>query len=519
MVLSRADQENLQRRLQNIVPKADFEKWAFDGRLLDAFKQLNFPSEVIDAVTESAKDPNCTKQFWHLEPQLETIAEFLSEEKPSARYTNNCRAARVLLMKSMPKAELSFRDLDDNAINLISNKNGSPGAIASGTKLNSWDKIMEYTRMIDSLIHSDKEFCDIFIPTMPFHRSQISNVMKDGHYNPEFKYKDRLIEGVDGATCVYEATHGYDVYQTFKTKWVNYAGGKNPLDLRQTIWEWRSLRYWLGTDFSKFDMHLPSWLLEMCFDILREQYFPNLSKDEIKEWKWIEYNFIHTHMITPDLRVVAKHKGIPSGSFFTQIIGTMANLLMQLTGLAAVSGCRSVHEKVSWVEEMIYNHHRREFMMIGMGDDCLLFFNRSINESFVRAHCQAITNIFGVEVKFEKSDWGSFREDPLFLKREWRSNGEFQDPASMMINVIHNERARTYEGYNPWHIILGLKLTYSESFSYGVTLGAITKKMKQEGITLEGIRHIPMEAMPGVFRGLGDNPGDLLFRWVEPYFS
>lgn len=44
--------------------------------------------------------------------------------------------------------------------------------------------------------------------------------------------------------------------------------------------------------------------------------------------KWIKWNFINTKIMLPDGRMVRKTHGIPSGSYFTSLVGSLANAVI-----------------------------------------------------------------------------------------------------------------------------------------------------------------------------------------------
>jgi hypothetical protein len=509
-ILSRAEKEELISRVSQV--KQDFEKRAFDGAMLDAIKTF-LPAEDFKVIQDSAKDDRCTKQFYHIEPMMDHLNHFLGYEVKDRRGSNAYRAARVLLMKHLPKAHLIPYDIDEVGLGLFSNVKGAAGAIAKGSKGANESICKDVASRITSAISDGKDFNDIFIPTMCYHRSQISDTVEDGHFNPDFKMKDRMVEGVDGGTTLLEASYFKPVYDLWKPEWVSYAGGKTPGQIRQTIRNWRSHNDWLGTDFSKFDMHLPSWLLEDAFSILKETYY---DKEYWSVIDWISHNFIHTVMIGPDGQLYKKHKGIPSGSFCTQIIGTMVNLLMNLTGIAVLTGKLKTHQMVSEMETLVVHPKYRQLMMMGMGDDCLIFFDRThIDGKYVSKLAEVITKMFGVEVQPAKTDFGDEFHDPLFLKREWRLGGEYQKPTKLFINLIHPEHDRKYDTYSPWHILYGMWLTYRFSFPSSMGESVFFEKMREHPAGIEALRDIPLSELPGVFRGFGESPVLMLYEWAK----
>lgn len=88
------------------------------------------------------------------------------------------------------------------------------------------------------------------------------------------------------------------------------------------------LRYGIGTDFESFDSYPQPWLIRDAFEILRENI---LFKDKMVEHSF-EYSikhFIETPVVMPDGRMWLKRLGLPSGSYFTQLLGSIMNHIVQ----------------------------------------------------------------------------------------------------------------------------------------------------------------------------------------------
>lgn len=93
-----------------------------------------------------------------------------------------------------------------------------------------------------------------------------------------------------------------------------------------------------GLDFSSFDTKVPSWLIHVAFDILKQnvdfetwQGKP-VSKRDRQKWRnvWdgmVNY-FINTPILMPDGRMFRKYRGVPSGSWWTQMIDSVVNYIL-----------------------------------------------------------------------------------------------------------------------------------------------------------------------------------------------
>jgi hypothetical protein len=67
-------------------------------------------------------------------------------------------------------------------------------------------------------------------------------------------------------------------------------------------------------------------MLDDVFRVLRTHL--ELDANEREVWDRFVSDFIHSRIITPDGSVFQKHKGIPSGSSFTSLVGSVTNLLL-----------------------------------------------------------------------------------------------------------------------------------------------------------------------------------------------
>jgi hypothetical protein len=88
-----------------------------------------------------------------------------------------------------------------------------------------------------------------------------------------------------------------------------------------------------GLDFSKFDSSIHPKLIALAFSIIRAQFDEDESMETV--WRVIEQYFIHTPIVMPDGIMYKKHKGVPSGSYFTQIIDSIVNyIIIQYTAIS-----------------------------------------------------------------------------------------------------------------------------------------------------------------------------------------
>lgn len=492
--------------------REDFEDYAFDGELFDVIKRI-FPPRIWREVEKSVLDERCTKQFYHREPMDDQFERFLVNENYCPLASAAVRAALIYLRKLLPKATLTPMAVED-AEYLLTNKKGVVGSIGTGTKGDNIELCKKYAYRIARFIKDGIPYELIAIPATMGHRAQLSRVTiwtpKGVKYNAAFDMKDRVVFVVDAGTVLFECKYARPLYELLKERFDMYVGGKSPDRLRWMIEQGKKRsNYWLGTDISRFDSSLCKQLINVVFELISE-YFPVECR---KELDWIRYNFIHTPMFVAGQGYFVTDHGVPSGSAFTQIVGTLANAIINLSSIVSTTGLRTVHEMVSWLEHE-FGTTGHECSMFGMGDDFLLFPKTyRITEGVVKDISVFINKVFGMEVNPQKCDWGWRDSYPHFLKREWRGSGEWQEPISLLINVIHPEHRRYYQNYSPYHILYGLYLAYRATFDPYVSESELIDLMQQHG-GIDRLREIELYNLPGVVRGLGENPTEMMARRV-----
>lgn len=469
-----------------------------DFKIFDALKRLpGIDSEKLTIVHDViTKHPEVTKCFKDSVRTFDSIRHYGEKSTRKMTYLRAYRVARSILNRTFNGVSLSplkisqMEDIQHSGLE----KSTSSGAIARGSKGKNWETIRSVALKMQTQILSGKPFNQIWIPAMPFHRSQLHDLVLNGKFNPNYVEKDRLIWGVDASTVLLEACYARPLIEWTKDGWFNYAGGKQPQVLRSYIAHSTFRRnYWYSTDYSKFDQTIPDWLIHDCFNVVRSLYDPS-------EWRmlnWIEYNFINTKLVIPGGLVVQVHKGIPSGSYFTQIIGSMANELMMLTYLASRELNYSDTQAEHLVEDKLSmdGNYRSDLRMFTMGDDNLFFYTDKLDLNDLASY---VHHVFGVKINADKTVQGRF-DPPKFLSRYWLSGGEDRDQLEMMLQLVLPERRRQYKNYTPYDILFSLWYTFRFAFkaSYPELATWFANYFRDSGHSTQNLVSLPKSELPG----------------------
>lgn len=273
--------------------------------------------------------------------------------------------------------------------------------------------------LFDSLVRAEetaRQVGSFSRPILPGSRTQGSGAFSDdGAETGTCKHKTRLVSMYDLILICSELRYAAP-FQKVLAKKPFYAGGKDNYEISSIISSMRSWgEAWLSIDYSHFDQSISSWLIEDAFSVIKASF---ASVDE-QLWTAIVHDFIHKDFVTPE-GLMHSDKGVPSGSMFTQIIDTLVNVLMIKTYLIS---------------------HNLEGRMIAMGDDNLLYSLRVIDPEELASY---LAKNFGVVVNASKFAKGVKRENPHFLSREWRQDGQYRHPNILLSKLMFPERRRDY---------------------------------------------------------------------------
>jgi hypothetical protein len=181
-----------------------------------------------------------------------------------------------------------------------------------------------------------------------------------------------------------------------------------------------------SSDYSKFDLSQPAWLLEDVFYQVIRPCFGQLDPQDELAFKALVNSYIHKEIHTwfGPLHVDGCQV---SGSLATYAINTIVNQIVDLTSLL-MQGCNP-----------------SKFKSLKCGDDNLTFYPSSEPWN-AQTHCFLIRRFFGIKTTLNEEDCGNPRfEDPKFLSRVWTMNGAQRNIQEVLWNLVYPERWREYD--------------------------------------------------------------------------
>lgn len=189
-------------------------------------------------------------------------------------------------------------------------------------------------------------------------------------------------------------------------------------------------------DASKFDATIQAGVIRFGFNCLRTWFDLN---DEVgfghtvgSLFDIIENYFIRTPIVMPTaegpMMYKGKRHGVPSGSYFTQIIDSIASTML----IGTLDHQFKLKVKLDEVHVL--------------GDDVLFFTNKRIN---LEKYAVVLNEAYGMKVNVKKSQHGKTDEPIPFLGREWINGVPNRSFKNAVERAVSPERYRDY-GSDKW---------------------------------------------------------------------
>lgn len=380
-----------------------------------------------------------------------TLQEFAQENHPYFGWNEHFKKAKEELINQfkeaslMPQRYLKDRDIVDSLPKTDTNA-GFTGFVSGQRK--KGENMVNIKRRYDTFKSTSLRKQTFGIPIIPATRTQGSGVYTEsGEVTGTCKHKTRMVSMVDLFQILAELEFAKPIQTFMSAKLSWYMGGKNDEYIMRRIMLTRSdQRYFTSLDYSSFDSSISDWLIRAAFDVIRAGFKEFTPEDE-RWFKIVRESFIHKEFLTPD-GVVVSHRGVPSGSMFTQIVDSIVNYLVIRTYM--------LHKQIPDSDAF----GRRSSTLFIMGDDNLVYcaygyLNLKDLSSYVLKN-------FGLRINAEKSSSGGGEEFPEFLSRYWTDQGTYRHPAVLVGKMLYPERFRSYKSGNckPEEVVLAYIYCY-----------------------------------------------------------
>lgn len=250
------------------------------------------------------------------------------------------------------------------------------------------------------------------------------------------KGKTRLVWGYPMSMTLLEGSFAKVLLSVFKKGSTPMAFATTAKNLGlQILSSSNNNRYFYSLDASQYDGTIQKEIIHVCFGIIRtwfnldEEYSHGKSNGEVLSL--IENYFTHTSIVMPTVSDekfqgilhTGKRHGVPSGSYFTQLIDSIANVII-LGTMASRFG---------------FQTNSNDCQVLG---DDLLFFTDSHLDIVDLAKYAKET--FGMKVNALKSVQGRSDESIPFLGREWVDGLPNRSSVKAIAKMLSPENFRKY---------------------------------------------------------------------------
>lgn len=335
-------------------------------------------------------------------------------------------------------------------------------------------------------------------PILPGVRTQGGAYHADGTRRDVAKQKTRLISMIDLRQICFELESAHPFQQQF-LHWNNYAGGKNSDAQLRRINDMRyRMKYWMSIDYSHYDQSIPNWLIRDAFSVVQSS-FP--GSDE-RYWEVLANSFIDKMFVHDTEMLIDSHRGVPSGSMYTQIIDSIANQLMVMTYMNHLRYHARKKENEFRARGVKLYEVYDEFKDVSlkydtfiMGDDNLIFTSNHVDIHDLASY---LTRNFGVEINPDKCVTSDQQKNPEFLSCEWREDGVWRHPNVLLERLLYPETFRNYASkeFTPEEILYCYYLTYPLGMKELIDVEALLRDFpKLQKSMLTKIRNL--KSLPG----------------------
>jgi len=355
------------------------------------------------AMGYSLKDDRDNKSQYDPAMLVERLGRY---GKPAALVNVNNEALQMAMDATMRafggKSTLPVRQLDQS-LRAVTHEDKSSGLPSLMTKGDVFDLDLERAVRIAAGTRTPD-------PCLAFHRVQ------HGDSGP----KTRLVWGYPQSVFLLEAMFAPALIEHFlanRTYPIAFGMYKSQVSARMQSIRNSGVRFSL--DFSGFDSTIPASLIDFAFTVLKSHFVP-MSEVQERVWYQIIRYFIHTPIVMPDASIWRKHHGVPSGSYFTQMIDSIVNYLCVTYAFLRAGGRPIPDDKI-----------------LVLGDDSLVGQSQEFDVDELQIYFSEVGLTLNAD-KTEVSIQGF--SDPHFLGHIWRRGFPDRDESDVAKRMAYAEK-------------------------------------------------------------------------------
>jgi len=270
-----------------------------------------------------------SRSFYSGEAHLKNILEYSIPDTPitavnQSLYADSCSAVRMEI-NSLPRVEAFDVNTQLDLISYEPSSSAGYGYFGSKGPINGSVHKRAMSRAkatiydaCSSTGHGIEHQLRTAVPDVGYTRTQLADIAE--------RTKVRGVWGRAFHYILLEGTSARPILEAFQNADSFYQIGSDPtVNVPRKLGLLSSTCRWMyGIDWSKFDATVSRFEINAAFDILKTMViFPNFITQQAFEFS--RQLFIHKKICAPDGHIYWAHKGIPSGSYYTSIVGSVVN--------------------------------------------------------------------------------------------------------------------------------------------------------------------------------------------------
>lgn len=233
--------------------------------------------------------------------------------------------------------------------------------------------------------------------------------------------KGRLVWAAGLATTVLASRYSKPVYRAIERKYCLAFGDSYPEIGSKLVSMHTRKRFVYGFDFSAFDASLSARLIDSAFGIIKSHL--RLNADDEQLFDRLVSDFIHSRLILPDGSMWQVHRGVPSGSAFTSLVDSVANLIIL---------------QYIWISRT--GHPLKEREVCVLGDDSVVASSWYLDLNQVEETAQELGMVLSIPKSARVGRGGMVP----FLGHGWRLGRAHRDKWELAIRLAFTEKWNKY---------------------------------------------------------------------------